>query len=40
MDYFRVNKYSSIDDNILYIANNLIEIISGGYKSFGKIVET
>lgn len=39
MDYFKINKYSSIDDNILYIANNLIDIISGGYKSFGKIVE-
>ena len=39
VDYFKINKYSSIDDNILYIANNLIDIISGGYKSFGKIVE-
>lgn len=39
VDYFKVNKYSSIDDNILYIANNLIDIISGGYASFGKIVE-
>lgn len=39
VDYFKVNKYSSIDDNILYIANNLIDIISGGYKSFGKVVE-
>lgn len=39
VDYFKVNKYSSIDDNILYIANNLIDIISGVHTSFGKIVE-
>lgn len=39
MDYFKINKYSSIDDNILFIANNLIEILNGSYKSFGKIVE-
>lgn len=39
VDFFKVNKYSSIDDNILYIANNLMDIINGGYKSFGKIVE-
>lgn len=38
MDYFKVNKYSSMDDNILYIAKNLIGIISGGYKPFGEIV--
>lgn len=39
MDYFMVNKYSSIDDNVLYIANNLISIMSGSDKKFGKIVE-
>jgi hypothetical protein len=39
MDYFKVNKYSLIEDNVLYIARNLVEIMEGSYKSFGKIVE-
>lgn len=39
MDYFRINKYSSIDENILYISNNIIEILKGSDKDFGKLVE-
>lgn len=39
MDYFRINKYSSIDENILYISSNIIEILKGSEKDFGKIVE-
>ena len=33
MDYFKINKYSSIEENILYISKNISE------KEFGKIVE-
>lgn len=25
MDYFKVNKYSSVEENILYISSNIIE---------------
>ena len=39
MDYFRINKYSSIDENILYISSNIIEILKGSEKDFGKLVE-
>ncbi|GEM_PF-1338884 len=39
MDYFRVNKYSSIDENILYISSNIIEILKSGEKSFGKTMD-
>ncbi len=39
MDYFRINKYSSIDENILYISNNIIEILKRGDRDFGKLVE-
>lgn len=39
MDYFRINKYSSIDENILYISSKIIEILKGSDKDFGKIVE-
>lgn len=39
MDYFKVNKYSSIDENILYVANNIIEILKDGSKNFGKVIE-
>ena len=39
MDCFRINKYSSIDDNILYIANNLMKIMTGSYKRLEKIIE-
>lgn len=39
MDYFRINKYSSIDENILYISSNIIEILKGSDKDFGKLVE-
>lgn len=39
MDYFRINKYSSIDENILYISSNIIEILKGSDKDFGKLVD-
>lgn len=39
MDYFKINKYSAVNDNILYISKNIIEILSNGSKSFGKIVD-
>lgn len=39
MDYFRINKYSSIDENILYISSNIIEILKGSDKDFGKLIE-
>ncbi|MCC0735323.1 hypothetical protein KGF36_11790 [Clostridioides sp. ZZV14-6009] len=39
MDYFKVNKYSSIDENILYISSNILEILSSGNKSLEKIIE-
>ena len=26
MDYFKVNKYSSVEENILYISSNIIEL--------------
>lgn len=39
MDYFKINKYSSIDENILYISSNIIEILKGSDKDFGKLVE-
>ena len=39
MDYFRVNKYSTIDENILYISGNIVEILKGSDKDFGKLVE-
>ena len=39
MDYFKVNKYSSVEENILYISNNIIELLKGGEKEFGKLVE-
>lgn len=39
MDYFKVNKYSSVEENILYISNNIIELLKGSEKEFGKLVE-
>lgn len=39
MDYFKVNKYSSIEENILYISNNILELLKGSEKEFGKLVE-
>lgn len=39
MDYFMINKYSSIDENILYIARNIMDILSQGDKTFGKLVD-
>ncbi len=39
MDYFKINKYSSVEENILYIASNIIEILKSGNKSFGKVLE-
>lgn len=39
MDYFRINKYSSVEENILYISSNIIELLKGTEKSFGKLVE-
>lgn len=39
MEYFKVNKYSSVDENILYISNNIIELLKGNEKEFGKLVE-
>lgn len=39
MDYFKVNKYSSVKENILYISNNIIELLKGSEKEFGKLVE-
>lgn len=39
MDYFKINKYSIVDENILYIAKNLIEILSSSDKTFGKVME-
>ena len=39
MDYFKVNKYSSVDENILFISNNIIELLKGSDKDFGKFVE-
>lgn len=38
MDYFKINKYSSIEENILYISKNIIELLKGSEKEFGKIV--
>ena len=39
MDYFKINKYSSIEENILYISKNIIELLKGSEKECGKIVE-
>ncbi|MCM1237191.1 MAG: hypothetical protein NC489_44550 [Ruminococcus flavefaciens] len=39
MDYFKINKYSSVEENILYIASNVLELLKGTEKSFGKLVE-
>ena len=39
MDYFKVNKYSSVEENILYISNNILELLKGNEKEFGKLVE-
>ena len=39
MDYFKINKYSSIEENILYISKNIIELLKGSEKVLGKIVE-
>jgi hypothetical protein len=39
MDYFKINKYSVVDENILYIAKNLIEILASSDKTFGKVME-
>lgn len=39
MDYFKANKYSSVEENILYISNNIIELLKGSDKEFGKLVE-
>ena len=39
MDYFKINKYSSIEENILYISKNIIELLKGSEKEFGKIAE-
>ena len=33
MDYFKINKYSSIEENILYISKNIIELLKGSEKS-------
>ena len=34
MDYFKINKYSSIEENILYISKNIIELLKGSEKEF------
>ncbi len=39
MDYFRINKYSLIEENIIFISSNIIEILNGGAKSFGKVMD-
>lgn len=39
MDYFKVNKYSAVEENILYISNNIIELLKGNEKEFGKLIE-
>lgn len=39
MDYFKISKYSSIDENILFISSNIIELLKGTEKEFGKLVE-
>lgn len=39
MDYFKVNKYSLVDENILYISSNIIELLKGSEKGFGKLIE-
>ena len=39
MDYFKVNKYSLIDENIIFISSNIIEILNSGAKSFGKAMD-
>lgn len=39
MDYFKVNKYSLIDENIIFISSNVIEILNSGAKSFGKTMD-
>lgn len=39
MDYFKVNKYSLIDENIIYISSNIIDILSSGAKSFAKTID-
>ena len=39
MNYFKVNKYSSVEENILYISNNILELLKGSEKEFGKLVE-
>lgn len=39
MDYFKVNKYSSVEENILYTSNNILELLKGSEKEFGKLVE-
>ena len=39
MDYFKINKYSSVEENILYISNNIIELLKCSEKEFGKLVE-
>lgn len=39
MDYFKINKYSLIDENIIYISSNIIDILTNGAKSFGKIID-
>lgn len=38
MDYFKINKYSLIDENIIFISSNIMGILSDGAKSFGKIM--
>lgn len=40
MDYFKVNKYSSVEENILYISSNIIELLKGSEKEFGKLVKS
>ena len=39
MDYFKVNKYSPVEENILYISNNIIELLKVNEQEFGKLVE-
>ena len=39
MDYFKVNKYSPVEENILYISNNIIALLKGNEWEFGKLVE-
>lgn len=37
MDYFMINKYSAVDENILLIAKNIMGIVEESDKSLSKI---